>query len=95
MAREPLQRAPQTKTITVCSGWFFGGPHQWNSRDICTMCGITRTEARILAKYRVQPALECEEAGHPRPAGWTVIPYPVGSDRSGPRLVVDNTRRVR
>lgn len=54
MTREPLTRAPQPKGTTLCPTWFFGGPHQWNSRDRCTMCGITRAEVseQIIAAER-------------------------------------------
>lgn len=93
MKHEPLTRAPQPKGTTLCPTWFFGGPHQWTSRDRCSMCGITRQEARTLAKFRVQPALGCEEMGHPQPAGWTVIPWPVPEEATPHRLrlAVDNT----
>lgn len=96
MKREPLTRAPQPKGITLCPTWFFGGPHQWNSRDVCQLCGITRAEAKTLAKFRVQPALGCEEFGHRRPDGWTVISWPVRKEEAkrGLRLVFDNTRRA-
>lgn len=91
-----LSRAKQPSTTTLCPNWFYGGPHAWNRNGRCQFCGITRTEARVLAKYRLQPALACEQHGHPKPEGWTVIPWPVPQEAQHvrrPRLAVDNSRK--
>lgn len=95
MAREPLKRAAQPKTTTLCPAWHFGGPHQWTARDTCRLCGTTRNEARVLAKYKLQPSLGIDQYGHRPPAGWTVFPWPPQQDGPALRLAVDNTREAR
>lgn len=93
-----LRRAKQPKGTTLCPALFFGGPHSWNDKtDRCYCCGISRAEARTLAKFKLQPALGCEEYGHPRPDGWTVFPWPPAKPAPARRLclAVDNSRRAR
>lgn len=43
MSRNPCTVAVLPKGSTLCTGWFFGGPHQWNDKGM-PRCSVKRRQ---------------------------------------------------